>query len=168
MDILKIFPSIKKLKPKTKSMITSASHRWTLESFCIRRIHADYIESIYEAKELLDTMQHYDVQYDIELNIVPDTIVIRMLLKANPTGVFPGYKIECIAQSDFTLPDHERTIIPQHATREDLEHFTIETFEALQDHIMLITETMPIREYILPQPDLSGSISQQIDAFLKG
>lgn len=145
------------------------SEKWEVEHFAIHLLHADYIDSMEDTPQLLAYRQPYEAKYDVDLHFPRNTATIRMQVLVNGEGaVMPGYRIACTVQTDYRLlVPHQGEITKDQFTPEDMEFFIADTHLSLQDHLIGLTESMPLGAYILPPPDLDGAIGKEIDDLIK-
>src|SRR5690554_5773798 len=144
------------------------SGKWQVEHFTIRRCHAEYIDSMEDSIQLLAYKQQYKVKYDVDLFFPGDVLSIRMHVLVNGERTLPGYRIACTVQTDYELLGaHQDEITKGQITPGDMEFFIADTHLSLQDHILALTESMPLGAYIMPPPDLDGAIGKEIDDLLK-
>lgn len=146
----------------------SSSGKWGVDSFTIRMLHVEYIDSMENTQQLLAHKKHYEVKYDVDLHFPGDAVSMRMHVLVNGEGSLPGYRIACTVQTDYRLlAPHQGEMTRDDITPEDIEFFIADTHLSLQDHILASTHDMPLGAYILPPPDLDGAIGKEIDDLLK-
>lgn len=144
------------------------SEKWEVEHFAMHLFHAEYIDSIADTGELLANMKQYEVKYDVDLHFPGDAVSVRLHVLVNGEGALPGYRIACTVQTDYRLlVPHQGEITRDQVAPEDMEFFIADTHLSLQDHILALTESMPLGTYILPPPDLGGAIGREIDDLIK-
>jgi len=142
--------------------------KWQVDHFTIRMCHAEYIDSMEDTPQLLAYRQQYEVKYDVELFFPGDVVSMRMHALVNGEGSLPGYRIACTVQTDYELLGaHQDEITKDQITPGDMDFFIADTHLSLQDHILALTESMPLGAYIMPPPDLDGAIGKEIDDLLK-
>lgn len=92
----------------------------------------------------------------------------RMHVLVNWEGSLPGYRIACTVQTDYSLLSQDQPEITRdQVTPDDMEFFMSDSHLSLQDHILSLTEVMPLEAYILPPPDLDGTLNQEIGDLIK-
>lgn len=93
-----------------------------------------------------------------------------MHVLVNVEGVLPGYRIACSAQTDYVLREADpkkEDITQDDLTPADVDYFIADSHMSLQDHLVAFTDSMPTGAYILPPPDLDGTMGKEIDDLLK-
>lgn len=151
---------------QTNKLITS--DKWQKDAFRILMIHMEYMDSGETAEMLFLYKEKYEVRYDIDLDFQGDAVTVQMHAVVNGDDTLPGYQIAFTIQKDYELQvPRLGEISEDDVTTEDMEFFISDSHLSMQDYLLSMSENMPLGYYILPSPDLSGSMDKALDDLIQ-